>query len=230
MIRAIQPMRPTVRSWPAWTVAFGFALAVLFCVPLAIEAGRLLATEDDPVAITDRALARAFDAPAAVTGIEDALKAKDTDLAKSFVELADDQRVTIPPELRKRVDAAVESGMCMAVWAELQPDKMAVLEVGGRRRTFGELNAAANRLVRLMRDQGLMAGDAVAIVCTNRVDYVTKFVSGLNVGTVNIWEVPGYRLESTPFGGIKDSGLGYKEGVVEAMKSFTNVKTYSIPW
>ena len=67
-------------------------------------------------------------------------------------------------------------------------------------------------------------------VCTNRVDYVTKFVSELNVGTVNIWEVPGYRLESTPFGGIKDSGLGYKEGVVEAMKSFTNIKTYSLPW
>ncbi len=33
-----------------------------------------------------------------------------------------------------------------------------------------------------------------------------------------------------PFGGIKDSGLGYKEGVVEAMKSFTNVRTYSLPW
>ena len=30
--------------------------------------------------------------------------------------------------------------------------------------------------------------------------------------------------------GIKDSGLGYKEGVVEAMKSFTNVRTYSLPW
>jgi aldehyde dehydrogenase (NAD+) len=67
-------------------------------------------------------------------------------------------------------------------------------------------------------------------VCTNRVDYVTRFVSELNVGTVNIREVPGYRLELTPFGGIKDSGLGYKEGVQEAMKSFTNVKTYSIPW
>jgi phosphonoacetaldehyde dehydrogenase len=24
--------------------------------------------------------------------------------------------------------------------------------------------------------------------------------------------VPGYRLENSPFGGIKDSGLGYKEG------------------
>ena len=67
-------------------------------------------------------------------------------------------------------------------------------------------------------------------VCTNRIDYITRFVSELNVGTVNVREVPGYRLELTPFGGIKDSGLGYKEGVQEAIKSFTNVKTYSLPW
>jgi putative phosphonoacetaldehyde dehydrogenase len=67
-------------------------------------------------------------------------------------------------------------------------------------------------------------------VCTNRLDYITRFVNGLQVGTVNVWEVPGYRIEMSPFGGIKDSGLGYKEGVVEAMKSFTNVRTYSLPW
>jgi putative phosphonoacetaldehyde dehydrogenase len=67
-------------------------------------------------------------------------------------------------------------------------------------------------------------------VCTNRLDHITRFVAGLQVGTVNVREVPGYRLELTPFGGIKDSGLGHKEGVQEAMKSFTNVKTYSLPW
>ena len=67
-------------------------------------------------------------------------------------------------------------------------------------------------------------------VCTNRLDYITRFVNELDVGTVNFWEVPGYRIEMSPFGGIKDSGLGYKEGVLEAMKSFTNVKTYSLPW
>jgi aldehyde dehydrogenase (NAD+) len=80
---------------------------------------------------------------------------------------------------------------------------------------------------------GLVNGTAYGLssgVCTNRIDYVTRFVSAFNVGSVSVWEVPGYRLESTPFGGIKDSGLGYKEGVVEAMKSFTHVKTYSIPW
>lgn len=67
-------------------------------------------------------------------------------------------------------------------------------------------------------------------LCTNRLDMITRFVQELNVGTVNVREVPGYRLEMTPFGGIKDSGLGYKEGVLEAMKSFCNTKTYSLPW
>ena len=74
-------------------------------------------------------------------------------------------------------------------------------------------------------DYGLSSG-----ICTNRLDYITRFVSELNVGSINVREVPGYRLELTPFGGIKDSGIGIKEGVQEAMKSFTNVKTYSLPW
>jgi len=74
-------------------------------------------------------------------------------------------------------------------------------------------------------EYGLSSG-----VCTNRLDYITRCVTELNVGSVNVREVPGYRLELTPFGGIKDSGIGIKEGVQEAMKSFTNVKTYSLPW
>jgi putative phosphonoacetaldehyde dehydrogenase len=67
-------------------------------------------------------------------------------------------------------------------------------------------------------------------VCTNDFRRMQKYIAGLEVGTVNIWEVPGYRIEMSPFGGIKDSGNGYKEGVIEAMKSYTNVKTFSLPW
>jgi putative phosphonoacetaldehyde dehydrogenase len=72
---------------------------------------------------------------------------------------------------------------------------------------------------------GLSAG-----VCTNDWRRMHGYIEGLVVGTVNIWEVPGYRTEMSPFGGIKDSGNGYKEGVIEAMKSYTNVKTFSLPW
>jgi len=89
--------------------------------------------------------------------------------------------------------------------------------------TFKDIDEAI-RLVNCT-DYGLSSG-----VCTNRMDDIMRFVKELNVGSVNIWEVPGYRLEVTPFGGIKDSGLGYKEGVQECCKAFTNVKTYSIPW
>jgi len=84
--------------------------------------------------------------------------------------------------------------------------------------------------VEVMRISNSTAFGLSSGVCTNRLDRMTAFIKGLNVGTVNIWEVPGYRIEMSPFGGIKDSGLGYKEGVQEAMKSFTNVKTYSLPW
>jgi putative phosphonoacetaldehyde dehydrogenase len=74
-------------------------------------------------------------------------------------------------------------------------------------------------------DFGLSSG-----VCTNDLIRATNYIEGLDVGSVNIWEQPGYRIEMSPFGGIKDSGNGVKEGVQEAMKFFTNVKTYSLPW
>ena len=74
-------------------------------------------------------------------------------------------------------------------------------------------------------DFGLSSG-----VCTNDLNRAITYINGLDVGTCNIWEQPGYRIEMSPFGGIKDSGNGVKEGVIEAMKFFTNVKTYSLPW
>jgi putative phosphonoacetaldehyde dehydrogenase len=101
-----------------------------------------------------------------------------------------------------------------------------------REETFGPVSpvirfGSVDEAIRIVNGTafGLSSG-----VFTNRFDVITRFVSELHVGSVNIREVPGYRLELTPFGGIKDSGLGYKEGVLEAMKSFTNVKTYSLPW
>ena len=67
-------------------------------------------------------------------------------------------------------------------------------------------------------------------VVTNNMDAALKAVRELRCGTTNINEVPGYRIESSPFGGVKDSGLGIKEGVVETIKFMSNVKTFSLPW
>jgi acyl-CoA reductase-like NAD-dependent aldehyde dehydrogenase len=63
----------------------------------------------------------------------------------------------------------------------------------------------------------------------NRPDCITRFVSELEVGTVNIGEVPGYHIDMSPFGGIKDSALATRK-VWEAMKSYSNLRTYSLPW
>ena len=67
-------------------------------------------------------------------------------------------------------------------------------------------------------------------VVTNNMEAALACVKGIRTGTVNINAVPGYRIESSPFGGVKDSGLGIKEGVIEAIKYMTNVKTFSLPW
>jgi aldehyde dehydrogenase (NAD+) len=67
-------------------------------------------------------------------------------------------------------------------------------------------------------------------VVTTNLQSAIKAIKTLRCGTVNINEVPGFRTENSPFGGIKDSGLGVKEGVIEAIKAFSYVKTFSLPW
>jgi acyl-CoA reductase-like NAD-dependent aldehyde dehydrogenase len=102
-----------------------------------------------------------------------------------------------------------------------------------REETFGPVIPVIrvpDKIEEIIRISNSTAFELSSGVCTNRLDYITRFVKELEVGTVNIWEVPGYRIEMSPFGGIKDSGNGYKEGIVEAMKSFSNVRTWSIPW
>ena len=74
-------------------------------------------------------------------------------------------------------------------------------------------------------DFGLSSG-----IVTRDIDTALKAVKGIRTGTVNVNQVPGYRIELSPFGGFKDSGLGIKEGVQEAMKFMTSVKTFSLPW
>jgi phosphonoacetaldehyde dehydrogenase len=74
-------------------------------------------------------------------------------------------------------------------------------------------------------DYGLSSG----IVTTN-LQSAIKAIKALRCGTVNVNEIPGFRTENSPFGGIKDSGLGVKEGVIEAIKAYSYVKTFSLPW
>jgi aldehyde dehydrogenase (NAD+) len=72
-------------------------------------------------------------------------------------------------------------------------------------------------------------GLAAAIV-TQNLQAALRAVREIKAGAIHVNEIPAYRLETSPFGGIKDSGLGVKEGVIEAIKFMTNVKTFSLPW
>jgi phosphonoacetaldehyde dehydrogenase len=74
-------------------------------------------------------------------------------------------------------------------------------------------------------DYGLSSG-----VVTTSLQSAIKAIKTLRCGTVNVNEVPGFRIECSPFGGVKDSGLGIKEGVIEAIKAYSFVKTFSLPW
>ncbi|MES2707056.1 MAG: aldehyde dehydrogenase family protein [Verrucomicrobiota bacterium] len=67
-------------------------------------------------------------------------------------------------------------------------------------------------------------------IVTRSMESAVHAVKNIKAGTVNVNEIPGYRLELSPFGGIRDSGLGIKEGVVEAIRFMTTVKTFSLPW
>jgi hypothetical protein len=123
------------RIAPVSIVAGLFALAALTCVPLGLEAGALLAAADDPAALSDRALDRAFDRTVAAREIAAALAAGDSDLAASYVELAQERGVPLPPEVLQRVAAAVVRDSSAAAAAESftrglitgEPDDMAGL-------------------------------------------------------------------------------------------------------
>jgi long-chain acyl-CoA synthetase len=85
-------------------------------------------------------------------------------------------------DLAALVNAAARTGMQPAVWARLQPERIAVYDYAGQTRTFGELNANANRLARRLREAGLKAGEGVALACSNRVEFCEALLAALRTG------------------------------------------------
>ncbi|MFN3512833.1 MAG: AMP-binding protein [Phenylobacterium sp.] len=84
--------------------------------------------------------------------------------------------------LDEALSQASTVGMTMAVWAKVKPDAVAVHDPSGRTKTFGEVNANANRLARLLRQRGLKAGDSLALVCSNRAEFIEVLSATLRTG------------------------------------------------
>jgi len=84
-------------------------------------------------------------------------------------------------DLLERQAAALANGMSHSLWAELKGDAVAIHDPIGVR-TFAEINTAANQIVRLLRERGLKEGDAVALLCSNRAEFVEVLAACLRGG------------------------------------------------
>lgn len=96
-----------VRIAPAVLLAVLLTALAAYVVPRGWDAQYLLSIEDDPAEIAGRALDEKFNAEVAKSEIEQALAAKDSDLAKSFADLAADRHVALDSALTDKVNAAV---------------------------------------------------------------------------------------------------------------------------
>jgi long-chain acyl-CoA synthetase len=124
---------------------------------------------------------------------------------------------------------AARIGMAIAWHAARAPERAAVLSPFGER-TFGELNANANRLVRVMRDAGLAAGDAIAVVTRNIPEFIEAYAaaerSGMRMTPINHHlkaEEIGYivdNCEAKVF--VADAGLG--DAPAEALRLAPHVR------
>jgi long-chain acyl-CoA synthetase len=85
-------------------------------------------------------------------------------------------------------EEAVATGMSIARWAALRPDKAALLSPSGNR-TWAELNARVNQVARAYQRAGLKSGDAVALLAHNSPEFVEAWAAtqrvGLRVTAVN---------------------------------------------
>jgi len=88
---------------------------------------------------------------------------------------------TKDPAFLERLMRHAQAGMVMAFWAQMKPDKIAIWDRFGAH-SFAKVNAQANRLARILREEGLQPGDGVALFCTNRAEFIEAFNAGRRCG------------------------------------------------
>ncbi len=87
---------------------------------------------------------------------------------------------------------------------------------------FREMDEA----IRAVNDSffGLQTG-----VFTNDLDHAWAAFGGLEVGGVIVNDIPTYRIDHMPYGGVKDSGLG-REGLRWAIEDMTEIRIMVLAW
>jgi glyceraldehyde-3-phosphate dehydrogenase (NADP+) len=104
------------------------------------------------------------------------------------------------------VDAPVEAQVC-------SEEAFAPVVVAVPFEDFGEALAHVNA-----SRFGLQCG-----VFTNQLDHAWRAFERLDVGGVIVNDVPTYRVDHMPYGGVKDSGLG-REGLRWAIEDMTELR------
>ncbi len=93
--------------------------------------------------------------------------------------------MTPPPAAHEE---AARAGQVIAWYAATEPDRDAII-AGDRRISFAQLDRRVNQLVRALRDAGLHAGDAIALIAPNRAEWIETFLaaqrSGLRITPIN---------------------------------------------
>lgn len=72
-------------------------------------------------------------------------------------------------------------GLISAVYAEAKPDQLALTDQS-QLRTFASLHVKANKLANGLSALGVQPGDAVALICSNRVEFVETFLATQRIG------------------------------------------------
>lgn len=156
--------------------------------PHARDAGAILLAQDDPVALADAQVSAVLrrDPDMLAKQAEEALAAKDADLAKSFVDIAEARDVKLPDDLTRQVNEAVAADNSTAQFAKRfatgfvtgNADDLATLSgtVAGDLFVFGDIRDAireGKHMVMGEETDHLILGLAAAGLAVTAATYVS---------------------------------------------------------
>lgn len=153
------------------------------------------------------------------TDVSSLISGDDVDRAIAWIEEAEEAGATRACGGKESENQTIEPAILLNVPSDTSlscQEAFAPVAIINSFRTFDEAIEEVNN-----SRYGLQAG-----VFTNRVDLAFKAAKDLHVGGVMINDIPTFRVDHMPYGGVKDSGFG-REGIKYAMEELTELKLIS---
>lgn len=138
--------------------------------------------------------------------------------------------------IEKRVDDAIDDGAELkignvrngALYSPTIVDKVKISSKLVAKETFGPVCPVirTKNIDEAIKLANLTNYRLAGAVMTKSREIAEKVSNSLTVGQFNWNGMPGYRTESAPFGGFRDSGNGEKEGVVLMTRAMRRMRTF----